>query len=117
LSLLTAVVAVQAASTGHRDLIMVSWWARAIPVVLAVIAVGSGVVLSLVTSWGFGRWRWLLVKQAMVVALVVGGAVELVAGFDALWARACTLALLLGVVGVSMVKPGGRVKKKVAPSR
>jgi uncharacterized membrane protein len=58
-----------------------------------------------------------VVKQFMVVVLVVGGTVVFVAGAASLAVRAVALGWLLGVIGVSMVKPGGRVGRRSTPSR
>lgn len=117
LGLLTAVTAVQASTVGHRDLILVTPGAVAVLAALVAATVISGVVLAAGTAWGFGRWRWLVVKQFMVVVLVVGGTVVFVAGAASLAVRAVALGWLLGVIGVSMVKPGGRVGRRSTPSR
>lgn len=117
LALLTAVTAVQAANVGHRDLILVTPAAVDVVVVLVAATVASGLVLAAGTAWGFGRWRWLIAKQALVVVLLVGGTVAFLVDASTLWVRAVALGLLLAVIGVSMVKPGGRVRRRVALRR
>jgi hypothetical protein len=117
LALLTAVTAVQASTVGHRDLILVTPGAVAVLAVLVVAVLASGVVLAWGTAWGFRRWRWLVVKQAMVVVLVGGGTVAFVVGATGLVVRAVALGLLLSVIGVSMVKPGGRWRRGLATRR
>lgn len=111
LGLLTAVTAVQAANPRHRDLILVTPASREILAALVAATLISGVVLSWGTAWGFRRWRWLIAKQVMVAVLVVGGTVVFAVHADVLAVRAAALVLLLAVLGVSMVKPGGRARR------
>lgn len=117
LSLLTAVTAVQASTVGHRDLILVTPAAVCILAALVAVTAVSGVVLAAGTAWGFRRWRWLVAKQVLVVVLLGGGTAAFVVDASTLPVRAVALGLLLAVIGVSMVKPGGRVRKRVAPRR
>lgn len=111
LSLLTAVTAVQASTVGHRDLILVTPASVGVLAALVAATAVSGVVLAAGTAWGFGRWRWLVAKQILVVVLLAGGTVAFVVDASTLPVRAVALGLLLAVIGVSMVKPGGRVRR------
>jgi hypothetical protein len=111
--------------------------------VLIVLALGSfttGMLLGLRTKWGLLRYRWVVVKLALTLAMLVftpiwmggwiGEAVELtrdpaapsdpayLAVRDELMAGSVSLVItLLGITVVSVVRPWGRVRRSPGPAR
>lgn len=44
---------------------------------LSFLALGTGIVLGLVTKWGLLRYPWLLAKEALIVTVILVGALVL----------------------------------------
>jgi hypothetical protein len=91
-----------------------------IPVVFAALC--SGLVLALGTPWGLARHWWVLAKSGIAVVLTTTGAALMLphlppvfageselGGVQTLAARSVALVLLLAAMGLSVVKPWGKV--------
>ena len=102
---------------------------------LTVVALGTGVLLGLLTPWGLLRYRWVATKLAITAALTgvvlvvlvprLGAAAEAVAGpaphalpggarVPLVVAPAVASALLALNVALAIVKPGGRLRSRRA---
>ena len=104
----------------------------ALVIPLAFAALVTGIVVSLTTKWGLVRYRWVLIKLVLTVLVIVGSTfgvgvwVEqgMVAGDVGLpnpaedvlvWAAGGNLAVFLFMTWISIAKPWGLVRRRVAP--
>ena len=86
------------------------------PVGLA--AAGSGVVLSVTTRWGLVRYRWVLIKEAITLAVILTDLLVVRAGIaraiadggtaDILFPTVAHTVMLAVAAVLSIVKPGPR---------
>lgn len=111
-ALLTAVVALQAASPRQVDFVLsdrfIRWW---VVTPLAAATTLSGLALSLGTAYGLTRWRWMVLKLYLVCLLLGGGvAVFLLPDRQPPISRWLLLTLLVVIAAISASKPGGRTR-------
>lgn len=108
-SILTAAVAIQIADHGRSDFVIDTAWIRWYVIIpLVVVTLLTGLILAYGTTWGFVRYRWLIIKTYLVMVLVGSGAATLIFHDTRLWPRLVALVLLILITAVSTVKPFGR---------
>jgi Predicted integral membrane protein (DUF2269) len=121
-------VNVRAATTADPDLAAASYELLAMFTILFGIplSLGSlltGLALGAGSKWGVLRYRWVAGKLLLILSVIVVGAVVLGPGTDAMrdgrggaelrliLGSAWDVAALLAATGVSVFKPGGRLRR------
>lgn len=105
-----------------------SWWIDNVMIIPACLgSLATGLVFSLTTRWGFVRHRWVAVKWALTVSMIVVGATVLGPWVTAsqtdptlipsiLALAAVQLVLLLFMLVLSTLKPSLRAGRGTRPS-
>ena len=129
--MILAVMAAGAASSAESHALyrsaQVVALAMAIP--FSVTSLGTGILLGLRTPWGVFRYRWVAAKLLLQVGIILMGALAVGPMVEALvedagagrslgserWqlaiAGGVNLAFAVTAVGLSMFKPGGRLRR------
>lgn len=110
-ALLTSIIAIQAAERTSIDPIATSATLQLrvlLPTV--VIAVVSGLLLSVGTQYGFIKHRWMVVKTVLVLAVFVIATLTFVQHSSWIWWRAIGLAIVILITAISATKPFGRTR-------
>ena len=106
-----------------------SWWIDSVMIIPACLgSLATGLVFSLKTSWGFLRHRWVALKWALTVSMIVLGATVLGPWVTAsqtdptlipsiLALAAAQLVLLLFMLVLSTLKPSLRGSVRMSPER
>jgi hypothetical protein len=97
-------------------------WQALLP--LAIVSLGTGVLLGMGTHWGVTKHWWLLTKAVLSLALTAGAVTLLIpqlpyilAGGNepidpvGVAARAVALVALLAATALSVAKPWGRIRR------
>jgi hypothetical protein len=117
-SLLLALVA-----DGDRDVYeLISLQSLVFGIPLSFLALSSGIALGFATKWGTLRYWWTTLKLGLLVAVILNGALmigpttaQLIDGDGSngrlVAAASLSAAMLALSVGLSVYKPGGRVRK------
>ena len=90
---------------------------------LSFLALLSGLALGGATKWGVLRYRWTAAKLALLVLVILNGALAIgpttearLRGEASEWALAvvisATVVMLVSSVALSVFKPGGRLRRK-----
>jgi hypothetical protein len=91
---------------------------------LSMLSLASGILVGLGSKWGVLRYWWTTVKLLLILGVIVNGAANIGPTVDALRsdpmaagdqarvaiAAALSVAMLLTATGVSVFRPGGRVR-------
>jgi hypothetical protein len=89
---------------------------------LSFLALATGIALGRATKWGVVRYRWTAAKLALLVLVILNGALAIgpttaarIEGSRSEWLLppviGATLLLLLTSVVLSVYKPGGRLRR------
>jgi hypothetical protein len=120
-SLLLAIVA-----GGDRDVYeLISLQSAVFGIPLSFLALFTGIALGPATKWGVLRYWWTTLKLGLLVGVILNGALmigpttaQLVDGDGSsarlIFAASLSVAMLVLPVGLSVYKPGGRVRKRSA---
>jgi hypothetical protein len=127
------VLAITAATTDHAAFAhsayrLVSTQSAVFGIPLSFLALGSGIALGLGTRWGVLRYRWTTAKLALIVLVIVNGALEIgpttsarLRGDGSEWwlvaVLAASAAMLASAAVLSVYKPGGRLRSRAARAR
>jgi hypothetical protein len=129
------VLSLRAATAGHADAHALYESGLALAFILAIpssfASLLTGLLLGLGTAWGVLRYYWVVAKLALLIAIILMGALAVGPGLDHLaddsaaglemaglgdlrhyltMAGAANLAFILGAIGLSVFKPWGRIR-------
>jgi hypothetical protein len=93
---------------------------------LSMLSLASGILVGLGTKWGVLRYWWTTIKLLLILGVIVNGAANIGPTVEALRsdpmaagdqaraaiAAALSVAMLLTATGVSVFRPGGRVRRR-----
>ncbi|MGH3796027.1 MAG: hypothetical protein ACRDS0_29480 [Pseudonocardiaceae bacterium] len=109
--------------TGLADVTTTITWQILTP--LVCVSLGTGVVLSLGTSWGVARYWWVVAKTIIAFAVTVTGAVMLAPRLPhvltgqvdpiqplAVAGQCAAMVALLAAMALSVAKPWGRTSRR-----
>jgi hypothetical protein len=111
-NLLFVVIALQLADPAHLDparTIVILQTRFIAPIV--VVTVVTGIIL-LVGRMRLAQQHWLIAKSLVVIILLFFGSTLTLFHEPTLMTRVITLVLLLLVISISTVKPGGRLRSR-----
>jgi hypothetical protein len=126
-SLLLAVIAASTHDAGlaHSAYELISLQSAVFGIPLSFIALLTGLALGPASKWGVLRYRWTTAKLVLLVGVIVNGALMIgpttaqrVDGHGSastVIVAVSASVLMLGLsVGLSVYKPGGRLRRKAA---
>jgi hypothetical protein len=123
-SLMSAVVAATTsdAQLAHSAYRLISTASFVFGIPLSFISLATGLVLGTVTKWGVVRYRWTAAKLVLIVIVILNGALAIgpttearLVGERPEWMLpaviSATVLMLLVAVVLSVLKPGGRLRR------
>jgi lysylphosphatidylglycerol synthetase-like protein (DUF2156 family) len=81
----------------------------------ALTTVATGMVIALGTPWGLLRYRWIVAKTAIALAILTAAAFLAMNGTQSVEARAAGLGALILAMVLSVAKPWGKVREVKRP--